>query len=193
MAGPNTQTSRLPENQEHKWGKLSVAVATALLAFQMQVADAQNTTQVAMNAQAPAPTVSVKGGWQVVNIDGKEMTFAEIAGMDGAERRKNGILGKLKNLGQLEVYQKWSSGEIEAANQEGKNIDSRIQAANQEGKKLDLQLVTKYEEYISNIERWARGERVVVEHIARADITPVALKIRAQNILNNSSIRLAGL
>jgi hypothetical protein len=105
MADKNVPTSVLPEVQEWKrWGYLPVAVATALLAFQLQVAQAQEPpkwTQVAVNTTNPtipvnAPTVSAKGGWQRT-MDGRDFTSLSEKDVDGLTRAEKKAYYAWKN------------------------------------------------------------------------------------------------
>ena len=114
-------------------GSLAISVFATV---GVNVALAQ-TTPTSPSASAIAPTD--KGGWQVVRIDGKEMTFAEIAALP--KEQKWPILKKLGELDQLWIYQEWRNSLSEAANQ---RVDTKKwveQAANQEWKNLDKQLI----------------------------------------------------
>jgi hypothetical protein len=151
------------------------AITALLFSFSSQWAIAQtNPTSPSTSARATAD----KGGWQVVNIDWVSYTFAKIAGMDSSERKRLQLLKKLWEIWKLKEYQEWSSNEVEAAKQREAEADARIE-------ELNKQLVARYEQYISNIERWARWECEIVERIANADFAPRELKQKANAVLNN--------
>ena len=179
-------------------GSLAISVFATV---GVNVALAQ-TTPTSPSASAIAPTD--KGGWQVVRIDGKEMTFAEIAALP--KEQKWPILKKLGELDQLWIYQEWRNSLSEAANQRvdtkkwveqaanqtERQIDGNIQAANQLNEWKKEQLIGKYEQYISNIERWARWERKIVQEIAESTLSPNSLKERAMALLGKKELLLAG-
>ena len=89
-----------------------------------------------------------------------------------------------------EAYQRWN---IQAANQRKIEEESWYKAANQLNEWKREQLISKYEQYIANIERGARWDRKTVETIAKAEISPEELKARANALLNRRDIILAGI
>ena len=150
-----------------------------------------------------------------MEINGKKLTFAEIA--DLPREQKWPILEKLGEMDKLWAYQIWwndlneaadqklaeadarlqiakqrekdADARLQIAKQREKDADAKLQSALQLGKELDKQLISKYEQYITNVERWSSGEREIVEQIARADITPTELRARAYALLNNKDMK----
>jgi hypothetical protein len=156
------------------------------------------TTSVSTSASAAVD----KGGWQRVTLkDGRVMSFGDIEKLSKEEKAE--VLGWLKRSEKSAYYEY----ELQAANQRidskkwvekaaNQRIDSKKwveKAANQEWKELDKQLIGKYEQYISNIEKWAKGEKKLIEEIIASDITPEQLKTRAIALLNKKWIVLAGI
>ena len=82
---------------------------------------AQEPTNSSVSATAP----SDKGG-QVVSIDGKDMSFAEIAQMDQAEQER--VISEIEGVKTRLLLKSYL---VQAANQIEKKIDENIQSANQ--------------------------------------------------------------
>jgi small-conductance mechanosensitive channel len=85
----------------------------------------------------------------VVKIDGKEMTFTEIAALP--KEKKDAILDDKLSEGQLKSYQAWRNELKQVANQTEKKIDTNIQTANQTEKKIDTNIQTAINEVINKI------------------------------------------
>ena len=117
------------------------------------------------------------------------MTFAEIAALP--KEQKWPILKKLGELDPM-ILEDYSDYSLQAANQTERQIDGNIQAANQLNEWKKEQLIGKYEQYISNIERWARWERKIVQEIAESTLSPNSLKERAMALLGKKELLLAG-
>jgi hypothetical protein len=139
-------TKALPESAKvnDTRGSLKALAATVALAAASVVLAQSQTTQVAMNTQNPAPTLSVKGGWQVVNIGGVEYTFSKISGMSGEEQQE--LLKQIRNP--IQKIQLWVFLN-ETANQEADQAAVRRQAANQKWEKLDIAILSKMEEVVA--------------------------------------------
>ncbi len=163
------------------WGNIDVWMAYKKLAIAVGTAIALHTSPglaqtTPASESTSASATADKGGWQIVTIDWIQYTFAKIAWMDSSERKR------------LQIKLDWIDPET------GEDLKSFLkQAANQRIEWKQSQLIGKYEQYISNIEKGAKGERSMVQMIATADITPEALKVRAKALLESRNIQLASL
>jgi len=197
-SAPNTAADALREFHKRIHATLSMLAkqlntktATAALALLVWASWAHaQITPVSPSTSASA-TVD-KGGWQrVILKDGRVMSFGDIGKLSKEEKAE--VLDNQMTDEQYtrwEAYQKWN---IKAANQEAEKFAEKRQAANQLNEWKREQLISKYEQYIANIERGARWDRKTVESIANAEISPDELKARANALLNRRDIILAGI
>ena len=141
---------------------------------------------------APPPSASVptaeKGGWQVVTLkNGKTMSFSEILKLSGTE--KDELINQLTRTDKIKVQE----FEYLASNQSNEQKRSISEASNQSNEQKREHLIAKYEQYISNIEKWAKGEKTTLQRIVDEKFVPDTLKKRAQAILDNKKIILSGI
>ena len=102
------------------------ATAKAMLVLSLTTgAPAPVQAQEPTNSSVSAIASADKGG-QVVSIDGKDMSFAEIAQMDQAEQER--VISEIEGVKTRLLLKSYL---VQAANQIEKKIDENIQSANQ--------------------------------------------------------------
>lgn len=102
--------------------KLGIAVATTIA---LHCSPWLAQTNPGSGSSPSATLQATKGGWQVVVIDWKTMSFSEISWLP--KKEKEAIINGMTRIDKI-WFREW---ELEAANQTEKQIDWNIQAANQ--------------------------------------------------------------
>ena len=102
--------------------KLGIAIATTIA---LHCSPWLAQTNPGSGSSPSATLQATKGGWQVVVIDWKTMSFSEISWLP--KKEKEAIINGMTRIDKI-WFREW---ELEAANQTEKQIDWNIQAANQ--------------------------------------------------------------
>ncbi len=136
--------SQLPKNISEKLDLIGIALTSEIF-DRIRRSGREEDLKKDLTAVSSNPTEKerfeqlwLKGFWQVVNIDGKEMTFAEIAGMDGIKRAA--LQTRLDNT-DPDTAEDLKSFLKKAANQSNEGKLKIEQAANQSNEKKREELL----------------------------------------------------